>query len=94
MLPPSLQMGGRRVTDFRMLGLAISLALLIGPAAAQQIYSQEPAKGQIRSGQKVLVDNGRCPRGQLLEVSGGTNPGLRGRHGQSTERSRRCVPRT
>lgn len=81
------------MTRFGILGFAFSSFLLAGPAAAQQIYSQEPAKGLIRSGQKVLVDNGRCPRGQILEVTGGTNPGLRGRHGQSTERERRCIPR-
>lgn len=75
------------------LGLALSSLLLAGPAAAQQIYTREPAKGLIRPGQKVLVDNGKCPRGQILEVSGGTNPGLRGQHGQSTERQRRCIPR-
>lgn len=78
----------------RVLGIAVSLVFLAAPAVGQQVFSQEPAKGQIRAGQKVLVDNGRCPRGQLLEVTGGTNPGLRGRHGQSTERSRRCIPRT
>lgn len=76
-----------------ILGLAFSLILLAGPAAAQQIHSREPAKGQILPGQRVLVDNGRCPRGYILEVTAGTNPGLRGRHGQSTERQRRCIPR-
>ncbi|MGX1786091.1 DUF6719 family protein [Bosea sp. NPDC055332] len=73
--------------------VAFSLLLLTEAAVAQQVYSREPSKGQIRSGQTVLVDDGRCPRGQILEVSGGTNPGLRGQHGRSTERTRRCVPR-
>lgn len=81
------------MTRRRILGLAISSCLLACPAVAQQIYKQEPAKGLIRPGQKVLVDNGKCPRGQILEVSGGANPRLRGRHGQSTERERRCIPR-
>lgn len=81
------------MTRLGAVGLAFSLLLLAGPAAAQQIYSREPAKGLILPGQKVLVDNGRCPRGQILEVTGGTNPGLRARHGQSTERERRCIVR-
>ena len=76
-----------------LLGFTFSLIQLAGPAGAQQIYSREPAKGLILPGHKVLVDNGRCPRGYILEVTGGTNPGLRGRHGQSTERERRCIPR-
>ncbi len=77
----------------RTLSIALTLVLATEAALAQQIYSREPGKGQIRSGQTVLVDDGRCPRGQILEVSGGTNPGLRGQHGRSTERTRRCVPR-
>lgn len=82
------------MTRLGAFGIALSLFLLADPAVAQQVHSQEPAKGQIRSGQKVLVDNGRCPRGQILEVTGGTNPGLRGQQGRSTERVRRCIPRT
>jgi hypothetical protein len=81
------------MTRFGVFAFAFSSLLLLGPATAQQIYSREPAKGQIIAGQKVLVDDGRCPRGQILEVTGGTNPGLRGRQGQSTERQRRCVAR-
>jgi len=81
------------MTRLGVSALAFSLFLLAQAAVAQQIYSREPGKGQIRSGQTVLVDDGRCPRGQILEVSGGTNPGLRGQHGRSTERVRRCIPR-
>jgi len=78
---------------FETVGIALALLLVTEAAVAQQVYSREPGKGQIRSGQTVLVDDGRCPRGQILEVSGGTNPGLRGQHGRSTERTRRCIPR-
>lgn len=81
------------MTRLGISGIALSVLLIADPGAAQQVYSREPAKGQIRSGQKVLVDDGRCPRGQILEVTGGTNPGFSGQHGRSTERQRRCVPR-
>lgn len=82
------------MTRIWIIGFAVAPLLLASPLAAQQIYDREPAKGQIIAGQKVLVDNGRCPRGQILEVTGGTNPSLRGRSlGQSTERERRCVRR-
>lgn len=81
------------MTGLRILGLGLSTLLLASQASAQPIYGREPAKGQIVAGQKVLVDDGRCPRGQILEVTGGTNPSLRGRHGQSTERERRCIRR-
>jgi hypothetical protein len=64
-------------------------------AEAQQIYRREPPKGALRYGEKVLVDNGKCPQGQIREVTGGKIPGRGGRHTRnaSTPRERRCVPR-
>ncbi|CAM5195158.1 hypothetical protein ARD30_18385 [Bosea thiooxidans] len=88
-----LEVGGPALMRLGILGFSVSLILLADAAIAQQIYRREPAKGLIPAGQKVLVDNGRCPPGQILELTGGTNPGLRARHGQSTERERRCIPR-
>lgn len=77
----------------RVLTLAFVILAAATHAGAQEIYKKEPAKGLIRSGQKVLVDNGKCPKGQILEVTGGTLPSRNARHGQSTPRERRCVPR-
>jgi hypothetical protein len=57
------------------------------PARAAQPLSQEPEAGQLRLGQRVKVDDGTCPAGQIKEVSGtkmtptGVIPG------------RKCVPR-
>jgi hypothetical protein len=40
------------------------------PAMAAQPLSSEPAAGQLRLGQRVKVDDGTCPAGQIKEVSG------------------------
>jgi hypothetical protein len=70
------------------LALSTSLAvwLLASPAAAQQV-SNERDIGDLRLGQRVLVDDGTCAAGQIKEVSGSqmTTSGVL--------RTRKCVPR-
>ena len=59
--------------------MGIALALLVLP--------REPDPGELRLGQKVWVDDGSCPAGQIKEVAGTrlTPSGV--------ERERKCVPR-
>jgi hypothetical protein len=56
-------------------------------AMAAQPLSSEPAAGQLRLGQRVKVDDGTCPAGQIKEVSGTkmTSTGV--------VPARKCVPR-
>ena len=70
------------------------LTLLATAPLAAQVLPKEPARGALRYGQKVLVENRRCPTGQVMEVSGGRIPN-RGTNlqGTPTPRERRCVPR-
>src|SRR5665213_3360391 len=61
------------------------------PAAAQEtplleILKVEPPVGQLPSGAKVLIDDGKCPAGKIKQVVGG-NVSI----GQARVRS--CVPR-
>ena len=68
----------------RSLPIAVSIyAFLI----AAVFLPREPGPGEIRLGQKVLVDDGSCPSGQVKEVTGArlTTAGI--------ERTARCVPR-
>jgi hypothetical protein len=72
----------------RAFRLTAAFAILTqSPAMAAQPLSQEPEAGQLRLGQRVKVDDGTCPAGQIKEVSGtkmtpnGVVPG------------RKCVPR-
>ena len=46
-----------------------ALAALSAPAAAEQV-SREQDIVNLRLGQRILVDDGSCPPGQIKEVSG------------------------
>jgi hypothetical protein len=60
---------------------------LAAPAAADQVFSREQDIPELRLGQRVMVDDGSCPTGQIKEVSG-TNLTAAG-----ITRARKCVPR-
>jgi hypothetical protein len=69
--------------------IIFSALLLLGfaaPAAAEQV-SREQDIIDLRLGQRVLVDDGSCPAGQIKEVTGVrlTTSGI--------ARARKCVPR-
>ena len=68
--------------------LAVALAVLAfsSPALSQQV-SREQEIGDLRLGQRILVDDGACPSGQIKEVSGAqlSTAGV--------VRVARCVPR-
>jgi hypothetical protein len=62
------------------------LLSLTAPAAAQQ-YSRERDVPDLRLGQRIHVDDGSCPTGQIKEITG-TNLTAAG-----VTRARKCVPR-
>lgn len=72
----------------------ITVAVLLGglavfasmPATAQQV-SREQDIGTLRLGQRIKVDDGTCPAGQVKEISGTkmTSAGI--------ARTAKCVPR-
>ena len=64
----------------------LALAALATSAIAQQV-SREQDILDLRLGQRVLVDDGSCPAGQVKEVSGAqmTTNGI--------VRVRKCIPR-
>ena len=65
---------------------SLVLALLATPVLAQQV-SREQEIVDLRLGQRILVDDGSCPAGQIKEVSGArmTPAGV--------VRSAKCIPR-
>ncbi len=67
-----------------VLPASLILWLLATPALAQ-VASREP--DDLRLGQRVLVDDGSCPAGQIKEVMGSqmTTSGVL--------RTRKCIPR-
>ena len=69
--------------------IIFSALLLIGfaaPALAQQV-GREQDIADLRLGQRIMVDDGSCPAGQIKEVTGVklTTTGV--------ARARKCVPR-
>ncbi|MCK1511660.1 hypothetical protein IVB22_03540 [Bradyrhizobium sp. 190] len=74
--------------ESRCLALAASLALwLIATPAFAQVVSREQDIMDLRLGQRVLVDDGSCPAGQIKEVKGSqmTTSGVL--------RTRQCIQR-
>jgi len=73
-------------------GLAlIVLASLAMPASAQRLVKREPPMGALKNGQRVLVDDGSCGPGRVLEVIGGDHVKAGGT--KNIERRRRCISR-
>ena len=67
---------------------AIAALAIAAPAAAQvQIFPREQDVPEVRLGQRVQVDDGSCPTGQIKEVSGTTLTPT------GVTRVTKCVPR-
>jgi hypothetical protein len=79
------QVASKVMTASSILG-GFALAALATSAIAQQV-SREQDIVDLRLGQRVLVDDGSCPAGQIKEVSGArmTATGIL--------RVQKCVPR-
>ena len=72
----------------RCLALPAALALwLIATPAVAQTFSREQDIVDLRLGQRVMVDDGSCPAGQIKEVLGSqmTTSGVL--------RTHKCIPR-
>jgi hypothetical protein len=72
--------------------LRVGCIVLLGwlaspPAASAQVIGREQDIVDLRLGQRVLVDDGSCPAGQIKEVSGSQMTS----HGVT--RVRKCIPR-
>ena len=76
----------RRPPVSRIIFSALLLTGFRAPALAQQV-AREQDIADLRLGQRVMVDDGSCPAGQIKEVTGVklTTSGV--------SRARRCVPR-
>lgn len=53
-----------------LLAMMFTISLLLPLSAEAQTLSSERDIGALRLGQKVLVDDGTCPAGQIKEVAG------------------------
>jgi len=72
----------------RYLALPAGLALsLIATVATAQTFSREQDIPDLRLGQRVMVDDGSCPVGQVKEVMGSQMTA------SGVLRTRKCIPR-
>jgi Family of unknown function (DUF6719) len=74
-------------TGWTALPVGLVLVLLATPVLAEQQVSRDQDIVELRLGQRILVDDGSCPAGQIKEVSGAkmTPAGV--------ARSSKCIPR-
>jgi hypothetical protein len=63
----------------------------VATSANSEVLKREPAMGMLKRGQRVLVDDGRCPKGEISYVIGGDHVKVGGT--QKIERTRLCIPR-
>jgi hypothetical protein len=77
------------MTQLRILIMGAALAGLAGPiqTLAQTEYLKKlPGDGEVPYGKVVYVDDGKCPKGEIKEVIGGSQA-------KSIPRQIRCVKR-
>jgi hypothetical protein len=72
----------------RLMLTGIALALGAAPAQAK-ILTREPPLGALQEGETVLVDNGQCPKGEIMAVTGGNHVKVGGT--KQIVRTRACV---
>lgn len=76
-----------RLSRFRI-GLSAGFALCaLAPSAMAEQVAREQDIANLRLGQRILVDDGSCPAGQIKEISGAqmTATGI--------VPARKCIPR-
>ena len=70
-----------------LIALLGSLVLSAQAGAQQQIVSREQDIVELRLGQRIMVDDGSCPAGQIKEVQGSQMTA------SGVVRTSKCVPR-
>jgi hypothetical protein len=80
-------MKASRIARFSFLLFGGFALLMLATSAMAQQVSREQDIVDLRLGQRILVDDGSCPTGQIKEVSGAqmTTTGV--------VRTRKCIPR-
>lgn len=76
-----------RIELFSILLLGTLALFTLVPAAGAQQVGREQDIVNLRLGQRIRVDDGTCPAGQIKEVSGSKMTA------SGVERTKKCVPR-
>jgi hypothetical protein len=78
---------GKAITAGTLALTALVALSLVATSALAQTFSREQDIADLRLGQRVLVDDGSCPTGQIKEVQGSQMTAT------GVLRTRRCIPR-
>jgi hypothetical protein len=78
---------GKTITAGALALTAFAILLLVTTSALAQTFSREQDIPDLRLGQRVMVDDGSCPTGQILEVQGSQMTAA------GVVRTRKCIPR-
>ena len=78
---------GRAITAGVLVLTAFVALSLVTTSALAQTFSREQDIVDLRLGQRVMVDDGSCPAGQIKEVQGSQMTAT------GVLRTRKCVPR-
>jgi Family of unknown function (DUF6719) len=73
--------------------MLVAAIVLIAPAGHAQVLKTAPAPGTLSAGQRVLVDDGSCPKGQIKEIIGGRNVLKGSQQHEGAPRQERCIAR-
>ena len=75
------------IKQLSVLTLGGCILFALAPATLAQQVSREQDIGELRLGQRIKIDDGTCPAGQVKEISGTkmTSTGI--------VRSQKCIPR-
>ena len=76
----------RCLRAYCIVAAAAIAALWAAQASATITVSKEPPSGGLRYGQRLLVDDGSCPAGQIKELVGGNSA-------NGVKLLRRCIKR-
>lgn len=75
-------------------GLFLVVLIFLVARADAALLKSEPGEGQLRPGERVLVDDGSCPAGQIKQVIGGGNRKYRTTERRpGTHREVHCIDR-
>jgi hypothetical protein len=78
---------GKAVTAGALALIAVAALPLVTTSALAQTFSREQDIVDLRLGQRIMVDDGSCPVGQIKEVQGSQMTAT------GVLRTRKCVPR-
>jgi hypothetical protein len=76
-----------RIELFWILLLGTLAMFFVAHVATAQQVGREQDIGNLRLGQRIRVDDGTCPAGQIKEISGSKMTA------NGVERTRKCIPR-